>query len=134
MDDLKKNRPDNIVYNDDSGEFDASKKPYPTTIGSANFKPISIDKETSYKAEQYFTSRFNEIKSEYEKLLEEFNDTSLVYEAECNYVPIPGNSYYLYKRENGGFFLSMIEPSEWKQEYVGTFVLQNNGTWIKTKK
>ncbi len=127
----KKKYPDNTVYNYETDEFDASKKPYPTSLGSPNFKPVSVDKETSYKAETYFSSRFSELKKEYKKLVEEYNWTSLVYEAECNYTPLTGEPYHLYQRKDKSLFLSMIEPSQWKQEYVGTFTLHNNGTWEK---
>ncbi len=127
----KKKYPDNTVYNYETEEFDASKKPYPTSLGSPNFKPVSVDKETSHKAENYFSSRFSELKKEYQKLVEEYNWTSLVYEAECNYTPLTGEPYHLYQRKDKSLFLSLIEPSQWKQDYIDTFVLHNNGTWEK---
>jgi len=42
-----------------------------------------------------------------------------------------GESYYLYLNKNEEYFLSIIEPSEWNQTYVGTFKLLNSGKWEK---
>ncbi len=53
---MKKQYPDNVVYNYEIEKFDASKKSYPTTIGSQNFTPIEVDKSDSIKANKYFKS------------------------------------------------------------------------------
>ena len=46
-DKMKKKYPDNIVYNEESDEFDAKLKQYPTTVGSQKFEPIVVDKSDS---------------------------------------------------------------------------------------
>jgi|TARA_R110000803_G_scaffold90401_3_gene157733 hypothetical protein len=128
---MKKKYPDNIVYNYETGEFDASKKEYPTTVSSQKFEPIRVDKSDSLKANKYFESRLNEIKDEYKKLVQEYNWTSLVYESTYNFQPIIGEPYYLYQNKNKVLFLSLIEPTQWKMDYLGTFKLLNSGKWEK---
>ena len=128
---MKKKYPDNIVYNEESGEFDANLKQYPTTVGSQKFEPINVDKSDSLKADKYFQSRLDELKDEYKRLVEEYNWTSLVYNSTYNFQPILGEHYHLYENKNKDLFLSLIEPSQWKQTYIGTFKLLNNGKWEK---
>ena len=128
---MKKKYPDNIVFNIDTAEFDASKKAYPTSVGAQKFEPIKVDKSDSIKANKYFESRMAEIKEAYKKLVEEYNWTSLVYESTYSFQPLVGESYYLYQNKNKDLFLSLISPYEWKMEYLGTFKLMTNGKWEK---
>ena len=128
---MKKKYPDNIVYDEESGEFDAKLKQYPTTVGSQKFEPINVDKSDSIKADKYFQSRLNELKDEYKRLVNEYNWTSLVYKSTYNFQPILGEPYHLYENENKDLFLSLIEPSQWDRVYIGTFKLLNNGKWEK---
>ena len=128
---MKKKYPDNIVYNVDTGKFDANLKNYPTTVGSQKFDPIVVDKSEGIKADKFFNSRLTELKKEYELLVSKYVDTKLVYDSDYNFQPIVGETYHLYERKNGSKFLSIISPSDWKQEYVGSFILLNNGTWEK---
>jgi len=128
---MKKKYPDNIVYNYETGEFDAHKKEYPTTVGSQKFEPILVDKSDGLKANKYFKSRLDEIRDEYKKLVEEYNWTSLVYGSTYNFQPILGEPYYLYQNKNKSLFLSLIEPTQWEMKYLGTFKLLNSGKWEK---
>ena len=126
---MSKKIPDNVVFND--GKFDANTKNYPTTISAPSFAPISIDRSDSIKADKYFSSRLNELKSEYENLVDEYKWSNIIYNALYNFQPILGEPYYLYLNNDNKHFLSIIEPSEWNQTYVGTFKLLNNGKWEK---
>ena len=128
---IKKKYPDNIVYNYETGEFDANKKSYPTSVSGQKFEPLKIDKGSEVEANNYFESKLNELKKEYKKLIDEYNWTSLVYSSTYNFQPIVGKRYYLYKAKNKELFLSLIEPELWNQEYIGTFMLMNNGKWEK---
>ena len=126
---MSKKVPDNVVFND--GKFDANIKNYPTTISAPSFTPINVDRSDSIKADKYFSSRLNELKSEYENLVDEYKWSNIIYNALYNFQPILGESYYLYLNNNNKHFLSIIEPSEWDQIYVGTFKLLNSGKWEK---
>mgnify|MGYP003674576803 FL=1 len=127
-----KKYPDNIVYNYETGEFDAHKKAYPTSVNGQKFEPLKVDKSSAADANHYFESKLNELKEEYKKLINEYNWTSLVYAANYRFQPIVGKSYYLYEDVNKEkIFLSLIEPDQWKQKYIATFKLLNNGKWEK---
>ncbi len=128
---IKKKYPDNIVYNYETGEFDAKNKAYPTSVGGQKFEPLKVDKSSAVDANHYFESRLNELKGEYKKLVDEYNWTSLVYASTYNFQPIVGKSYHLYEGKDKKIFLSLIEPELWKQKYIGTFKLINNGKWEK---
>ena len=129
---MKKEYPDNIVYDNESGEFDAKLKSYPTTVGSQKFEPIVVDKSDSIKANKYFESRLNELKGEYKKLVGEYEWTSLVYKSNYSFQPILGEPYHLYHNvEIDKLFLSLIGPTQWDKIYMGTFILLNNGKWEK---
>jgi hypothetical protein len=128
---VKKKYPDNIVYNVDTGKFDANLKNYPTTVGSQKFDPIVVDKSEGIKADKFFNSRLTELKKEYELLVSKYVDTKLVYDSDYNFQPIVGETYHLYEKEDGNKFLSIISPKEWSKKYIGSYVLLNNGTWEK---
>ena len=63
---MSKNKkyPDNIVYNYETGEFDAKNKAYPTSVGGQKFEPLKVDKSSVVDANHYFESRLNELKGE----------------------------------------------------------------------
>lgn len=128
---MKKKYPDQIVFDYEKQIYDSNLKNFPTTIGSPNFKPLIIDKSSTYNARNYFNSRFEELKKEYEELLFEMNWTKILYESEYSFQPITGKNYHLYKKKNNSYFLSIIEPNQWNKKFIGTFCLQNNGTWKK---
>ncbi len=119
------------MYNYETEEFDAKKKAYPTSVAGQKFEPLKVDKGSAADANHYFESRLNELRGEYKKLVDEYNWTSLVYASTYNFQPIVGKSYHLYEGKDKKIFLSLIEPELWKQKYIGTFKLMNNGKWEK---
>jgi len=124
---------DNIVFNENNQEFDAYKKKYPTSIGSQKFEEIKIDKSSAKSAQNYFSSRLSELQYEYNKLLDEYKWTKLIYEADYNFQPIIGHKYHLYERENKTLWLSLVSPENWNHKYIGSFKLLNSGKWVKIK-
>tara|TARA_B100000900_G_C20518024_1_gene690927 strand:+ start:366 stop:773 length:408 start_codon:yes stop_codon:yes gene_type:complete len=125
---MSKKKPDHIVFNEETGEYDANKKAYPTTVSAPSFSPVIFDNHESVKASKYFQTKFDEIKNEYLDLINHWENTKRVYDAACNFKPITGEIYHLYTKESGDF-LSLIEPSQWKQKYVGSFKLTTDGKW-----
>ncbi len=118
----------------DSFVPDRRTKEYPTEIGSQKFSPDDIQLfklEKTSKLKHHFSSKFSELQSEYNKLIEEINTNERLYLAKHNFEPIPGKSYHLYIKENGEEFLSLISPNEWgdRFECVGTFEFLSDGRW-----
>lgn len=63
--------------------------------------------------ERTLTSKMEELKSEYDKLVEDYNVNKMVLDSEIRLEPKQGNTYYLYQRENAQTFLSLLSPEEW---------------------
>ena len=64
-----KKKPDNVVFNEKTSEFDSKSKNYPTNVGAPSFTPVIIDDTSSIKASKYFKSKLSEIEKEYKKLV-----------------------------------------------------------------
>lgn len=123
----------------DSFVVDRYSKTYPTEIGSQPFKPdeielFKLDKTNNLK--HYYVSKFDELKKEYNKLMEDIQINETIYQAKYTFQPIVGQNYYLYLNDDNEKFLSIISPNEWgrrKFEYLGTFQLQTDGRWFEIK-
>jgi len=121
------NKPDNVAEN-------PGLLPYGSNISAP---AIKVENTTvwksinSIKVNHQLQTKFNELKEEYKKLVEEYKWNELVYNAKFNFEPVIGQTYHLYIGKNGNIFLSMINPNEWKYECVGSFVLDSNNKWNK---
>ena len=133
---MKKDRPDNIVYSETQG-YNANLLPYATSVGAP---VIIINDVVSWKnrgisnVNKEFENKFNELKSQYQSLMEEFQWNELVYNAKFSFEPVIGEIYHLYKGADGIDFLSLIAPQEWNKEHIGTFKLNSDKKWIVLNK
>ena len=108
--------------------------PYGSNVGAPAIRPEDIDgwKESKVsKTNKYFQSRYDEIKEEYRELIESYEWNKLVYRADFRWDHIKGETYYLYQRDGGQLFLSLVEPSQWNQIFIGAFRLDSNDKWEK---
>lgn len=108
--------------------------PYGSNVGAPAIRPDNVvgwKVEQTIKANQYFSARYEEIKEEYRKLLEQYEWSELVYKSKYNFIPIKGETYYLYQGKDNILFLSLIEPELWDQVFVGAFKLDTDNKWIK---
>ena len=129
---MKKERPDNIVFSEQQG-YNASLLPYATNIGAPLIK---VDDVVSWKSRgistvnKEFENKFNELKIQYQNLINEFEWNELVYNAKFSFEPVIGEVYHLYVGDDGINFLSLISPQEWNKEHLGTFRLNSDKKWI----
>lgn len=128
----EKKKPDMVVWDDDRGYYQRE-----LTYGSNHGAPaIKLDDVTGWKqsqitvANKQFKTKYEELKEEFNKLLEEVYVNEMIYSAKCNFIPIVGETYHLYEN-NDGMFLSLIEPTSWKQKYVGSYKLNSSQKWTK---
>jgi len=129
---MKKDKPDNIVFSDEHG-YNASLLPYATSVGAPAIKAEDLAGWKSmgiHKVNKEFESKFNELRAQYQNLIEEFQWNELLYSARFSFEPIVGEIYHLYKDADGLNFLSLIAPKEWNKEHVGTFRLSSDKKWI----
>ncbi|XP_053433224.1 uncharacterized protein C1orf50 homolog [Nycticebus coucang] len=67
------------------------------------------------------------------KVLEDARRDADLHHVACNMVKKPGNIYYLYKRESGQQYFSLISPKEWgtrcPHDFCGAYKLQHDLSW-----
>ena len=129
---MEKERPDNIVFSDDQG-YNASLLPYATNVGAP---VIKMDDLVSWKSRgistvnKEFENKFNELKMQYQNLMNEYEWNELVYSSKFSFEPVIGEIYHLYVGDDGINFLSLISPQEWNKEHIGTFKLNSDKKWL----
>lgn len=128
-------KPDIVVWDEKRGWY-ASKLPYASDLGAPVIKADDIvgwKQSGVTKANNYFEAKFNEIKKQYEDLVQELKWTEIIYKARYNFEPIVDRIYYLYHDDNNDLFLSIISPEEWKsaETFIGAFKLDSKHKWQK---
>uniref|UniRef100_A0A8C4KE79 Chromosome 1 open reading frame 50 n=1 Tax=Dromaius novaehollandiae TaxID=8790 RepID=A0A8C4KE79_DRONO len=66
------------------------------------------------------------------KVLDEANRDADLHHVACNLVKKPGNIYYMYRRESGQRYFSILSPKEWgtsPHEFLGAYKLQHDMSW-----
>ena len=120
-------KPDNVAEN-------PGLLPYASNIGAPAIVPDNIElwKEKAVnKVNKQIQTRFEELKREYQKLIEEYNWNDLVYKSKYSFEPVIGETYHLYYGRDGNIFLSLIAPEEWNYETLGSFQLGSDFKWQK---
>ena len=108
--------------------------PYGSNVGAPAIKPDNINSWKTIgviKVNQQLSTKFEELKAEYLKLVEEYKWNELIYKSKFNFEPVIGNLYHLYIGNDGEPFLSLITPSQWNRECIGSFKLSSEQKWIK---
>ena len=130
----KREKPDLVVWDEEKGYY-ARELTYGSNIGAPVIKldEVSTWKQGKVKeVNDQFKTKFEELKKEAEKLINEYNWNELIYsQVEYSFQPVVGHIYHLYIRKNESMFLSMIEPNNWDMEYIASFKLDSNSKWIK---
>ena len=130
----KENIPDQVVFNDDTQQYDAALKPYATNIGAPSIQvnDLSSWKERNvHKANKQIQARYMELKAEYDRMIEELEYNNLVYNARYNFEPLVGETYHLYCDKNDEAFLSILSPNTCNFDYIGSFQLNSELLWKK---
>jgi len=129
---MESKKPDNVVFSEEEG-YNASLMSYSTSVGAP---VIKMDDVVSWKSRgisnvnKEFENKFNELKIQYEKLMQEFEWNELVYNSKFSFEPVIGEIYHLYINEDGTNTLSLIGPNEWNKEHLGTFKLNSEKKWV----
>ena len=131
---MKKNKPDYVVQNEETGKYDAFLRSYQTSISGPKIEVQDLTpfkKSSISKANHRFEKRAEKIKREMESLLREFHDNDLVWSSEMSFEPHTGSRIYLYQRENEKIFCSLISPQEWgnRFSFLGEFILDTDFIW-----
>jgi hypothetical protein len=107
---------------------------YPHHVGAPQIAPTDLTpfkRNGTDKANKIFNRRYEELLKEAETLQKSFIVTQEVYESTYRFEPIVGEIYHLYEDNNGNKFLSLIEPTSWKQTHLYSAVLNSDMTWTR---
>ena len=129
-------KPDLVVFNEETQKYDAALKPYGTSASAPVIKPLHTAtwrNDGVQRVNKQFKAKFDEVKKQYETLMEKFQYNDLVYNAKFNFEPIVGETYHLYNNAKEVSFLSIIAPEECNFEHLGSFQLNTDKMWEKTE-
>tara|TARA_B110000902_G_C14184013_1_gene541612 strand:+ start:34 stop:435 length:402 start_codon:yes stop_codon:yes gene_type:complete len=127
-------KPDNVVFNTETQKYDASLKPYGTSVGAPIIIPtdtVAWKNRSINKINHKVSAKYLELKSEYENMIQEFEYNKLIFNAKFSFEPIIGEVYHLYQRENNESFLSLISPEQCNFKSIGSFYLNAGQIWKK---
>ncbi len=108
--------------------------PYGSNVGAPSIVVENIEawkQPRIIKVNKQFQSKFNELKEEYQRLIDEYKWNDLVYQSKFSFEPVVGEVYHLYYGNDGNVFLSLITPDEWNKPYIGSFRYNYDNKWIK---
>jgi hypothetical protein len=104
-----------------------------TPSAPASLKPVEIEQwkgkvEPTFK--RYYEERYNDLLTQYEGLVRDYERNKLCYEADINFEPTMGKVYHLYRKNTGRDFLSLVGPDDafWGG-YIGSFKLNAQYAW-----
>ncbi len=127
-------KPELVVWDEERGYY-SKELTYGSNVGAPAIKVDDIKGWKSNQAKEVnkqFKSKYEELKAEFQKLVDEVNWNELVYSSSYSFIPVIGEEYHLYVGKNENLFLSLISPNEWNQQHVGSFKLDSTQKWIKT--
>ncbi len=130
---MSKKKPDLVVWSEERGYY-AKDLIYGSSIGAPAIRLDDIGgwkQIQAHNANKIFTKKYEEIKDEFKKLVDEVSWNEFVFSAKYNFLPVIGEEYYLYEKTDGGAFLSLIAPDEWNMKFLGATQLESNNKWIK---
>lgn len=129
----KRDKPDLVVYSDDKGYY-SRELTYGSNVGAPAIKLEDVTgwkKTQALVANKQFKSKYEELREEFKRLVDEVSWNEFVYSSTYNFLPVMGETYFLYERSDGNIFLSLIRPSEWKMKFLGATKLDSTQKWIK---
>ncbi len=129
-------KPDLVVFNEETQAYDAALKPYGTSASSPVIKPLNTAtwrNDGVQRVNKQFKSKFDEVRKEYEELIQKFQYNDLVYNSKFNFEPIFGEIYYLYNNRKEEPFLSIIAPEQCSFHHLGSFRLNTDKMWEKVE-
>ena len=135
-DELKKKRPDLVVFDEDNQRYDAAFRPYATNVGAPQITlPNNGSWKSSqiYKANKHLKAKYEAIKAEYEQLLEVLEYNELVTNAKFSFEPLIGETYHLYNNDKEEPFLSIIDPESCDFLHLGSFRLTSDYLWERVE-
>jgi len=133
---MKSKKPDNIVWDEKTEKYNSNILPYGTNISAHTrvIDDINTFKERGVnKVQKTFSTKYKELVDEYNLLVDEVKLNNLIYNSNYSFEPVIGEIYYLYLRQNGNYFLSLISPQEWDMKHVVSVRLNSEHKWVSIR-
>lgn len=105
---------------------------YPSSLGSPKIdtSDLEVSKyQEVLRMNEYFKGKFDELVQSYEELLSDFELNKKIYTSDYKFIPTIGQICFLYERNDGSYFLSIIEPSQWNQKLICKVKYNSNFKW-----
>lgn len=105
--------------------------PYPVSTLSPPIVPTDLSSFKSRgisQVERDLQQKLVEIRETYLQAIDHFNWNKLVYEAQIQFEPVIGETYYLYEMR-GRRALSMVSPEQWPHKHLATVRLNVDRQW-----
>jgi hypothetical protein len=129
----KQKKPDLVAWDEERGYY-SKELTYGSNVGAPAIKLEDVGgwkKLQAQNANKIFTKKYEEIKDEFKKLVNEVSWNEFVYSATYSFIPVVGETYYLYEKDDNKVFLSLIAPDEWNMKFIGATKLESNNKWVK---
>jgi len=130
---MEKNKPDLVVWDQERGYYQKGLT-YGSDVGAPaiRLEDVSGWKQTqAHKANKVFNKKYVELKEDFSNLIDEVNWNEFIYSSTYNFIPVLGEIYYVYGKDDGSTFLSLIAPNEWNRLCLGATRLDSNNKWCK---
>lgn len=127
-------KPDQVVFDPDTDQYNASILPYGTNSSAPKITPTDLTgwkNSNISKVNHQINTEYEHLKRQYEDLMAKFKYNNLIYSAKFNFEPIVGEIYHLYKDQKDALFLSLISPEECRFNFQGSFKLNEDKIWLK---
>jgi hypothetical protein len=127
-------KPDNVVFNHEEQKYDASLKPYATSLSApviTTTDTVAWKNRSIHKLNHKLEAKFEEIKDAYQNMMNEYEYNKLIFDSSFSFEPILGEIYHLYKKNANKTFLSLIAPEQCKFDFIGSFRLNADQIWEK---
>ncbi len=128
---MKSKKPDQIVWDEEQGEYIARLLPYAAQASGPVIKIPNIDsfkQKGVEKVSKQLQTELEELQSKIKDFVKSASDTQKVYTAKFKFEPLVGETYFLYEGE-GEDYLSLISPDQWEKKFLGAFRLSSEYKW-----
>ena len=130
---MSEKKPDLVVWSEEKGYY-SNELVYGSSVGAPAIRLEDVGgwkRIQAQTANKIFTKKYEEIKDQFKTLVDEVSWNEFVYSSTYNFIPVIGETYYLFERRDGTPFLSLITPNEWDMKFIGATRLESNNKWIK---
>ena len=132
---LKKKKPDSVVWDEEQEEYIARLLPYASQSSGPVIKVPNVDafkQKGVEKVSKQFQSELEELKGKIKDFVKTASDTQKVYTAKFKFEPLVGETYFLYEGDQEDY-LSLIAPDQWKKKFLGAYRLSSEYKWERVE-